>query len=689
MKRFFNTAISLFVLFTFSCTSTGVTPKAQPQAQPQAQLQIPVSPYFTGDGGRDKSLAILIPTGNSLSGEQANILPTIVQGVLVEDMTKFSSIKVLDRQNLEKVLRETESGIYRNDEDFIKLGEIADVGYAMTGNITRTGSGYTLNVRITDTKTAVTKTAYNGVCTVEELENHTGIKKASLALLRGMDIRLTNMAVQELTEAATTGQADGQKALAQGINAQRQGTEVAALSYYYQAAVYDPSLLEAVNRSSILNANISSGNIGDDVRNDIQWRNDWVARLTETEQLFNNLNKTQSMPYTLFYVSDDIKQGTINYNNNTVTLSIETHLHGNGGWTLPIERTLQSVYDGLDATTRKRTWGLDNWPNRGVTNLNAFASRSNNFSVAFELLNDKDKVIGRQTLQEGGSWQLSGGRPSISVSADIRMTLNFQNVSANDITDRMTIRVATINGVEAETAARNGVLQIKPITKSTFDRYDNYRFSKGELQGFTNKVLNELRERNRDISLTIPNEIWGEPVISIGREAFRNIGVTVLTISNNVNSIGDGAFRDNKLTSVTIPNSVTSIGEEAFLFHNSGGGSNYRISRVTIGNNVSMAESAFQYSYNYYSGQYHFEGTDNSFGNYYNQHGKIAGIYSRLNYSTWVYDAPGDITNFQEAVKKRENDSFLYTLLLGGVALAGVIYLIFKLKAPKDEQPEY
>ena len=64
------------------------------------------SPFWTGDGGRGMSLAILLPEGRGFNAEE-EYLRELVQGVLVTNIKKFSAIDVRDRVSLDRVIKET------------------------------------------------------------------------------------------------------------------------------------------------------------------------------------------------------------------------------------------------------------------------------------------------------------------------------------------------------------------------------------------------------------------------------------------------------------------------------------------------------------------------------------------------------------------------------------------------------
>jgi len=582
-------SLVVFIVCTANAAYAQRNSRQTTQTQSAATAQT-ASPYFTGNGGSGMRLAVLEPSTRGLAEDEQKWMPSTIQSSITGDFNRFSAMTIIDRQNFEKILEEqrlSTSG-YFSDEDYIRIGHLINTRYILVGSVTRTTNAYMFELSVTDAESGERKASYPPTqISSLALENLTAVREATAVLLEQLGVRLTDQGRQELRKAPDTAAVQAEMALARGITAQRQGTEVAALSYFFQAAAMNPSLLEATNRSSILNANISSGNIGEDVRNDIVWRRNWLQRMTETEQSFAEFNRTGPMPYTLFY-SDEIKQGAVNYQNETVTLSIETNLRPSHTWGrtvgLPMQKTLRAVYDGLQATQRAGTWSLDSWPRRGVTNLNSLARQDNSFTIVAELLNDQNRVIGRQSFRSDGWWEFTYDKQApvgIRISDDVKRTVNF-TVKADDITDRLTIRIASINGVDAETAARNGVLQIRAMPKSVYNTNDflngTYDFALGEIRGPVRRgeaagtTINGV-----SYGIYIPSAIFGDPVVTIGREAF------------------SGSFRE----SIYLPDSITFIGEGAFRNYNNG---DYRgPSKISIGASVTIEDNSFC---NYFEGAY-------------------------------------------------------------------------------------
>jgi hypothetical protein len=185
------------------------------------------------------SLAILVPKAAGLADNQ-NYLPALVQGELVSNFSGYSAIAVLDRERLDEQYAELLSGYYDDNANAGQdLGHLTPTDYIMGGNITKTATGYALQIQITKTSDKMTAASYSGTCSFAELDNLTGIRRASLDLLQKMGVVPTARTRTELAGAAANNHVSAQTALAQGITAQKSGTEVAALSYYYQAAAFD------------------------------------------------------------------------------------------------------------------------------------------------------------------------------------------------------------------------------------------------------------------------------------------------------------------------------------------------------------------------------------------------------------------------------------------------------------------
>jgi uncharacterized protein (TIGR02145 family) len=417
-------------------------------------------------------LAVLEPEGKGLSKDEAWML-SLVQSAIAADFNKYSSITIIDRQNLEAIIAEQKRSLsaITSDEDAIKIGNLANASHILTGKITKTPKTFMLELAITDAETGKRQASYSpkGI-TPSQVEDLSALKAASADLLKQLGVSLTDSQLAELRGPVANTQVQAQTALAHGVVAERQGTSVAALSYFYQAAAFDSTLVEAVKRSSVMSANISGINLGENIRNDIVWRKKWVEQLKETEETFYRIINTAPPPYTLYY-STAIATENINYQKETADLSISLNLLANAEWFSALQRSLkaaQAVKDGLNATNRKNDWGLDEWPEKGVSSTNPFAterewngsyytgsytyiSKKYDTSIEFELVNQQGKIIGKNTAKLNPSFSIKKDF-FIEFTPNSPSILTFKEVKANDISDDLVIRLASMNGASPKTA---------------------------------------------------------------------------------------------------------------------------------------------------------------------------------------------------------------------------------------------
>jgi hypothetical protein len=292
---------------------------------------------------------------------------------------------VLDRQNLYRIIAENYSGYYEEDHpDLTRLGHLIPSAYIMTGAITKTGAGYALQMQIADNKTGITKASYTGNCTIAEFDNFTGIHRASAELLAQMGVSLTDNAMAELAGAGTARTVEAETALARGVTAQQGGSIVAALNYYSQAADLRTGLAEADERLAALTRRLESGDIGENIRNDIERRNAWIKLLEEAVSFYR-----ENPYYDLVYYAKPAIGGT-DYGNNTVPVSFEVWIEPNAGYA-----AMFKIVRALLATGMAGKWGLEDGVVNRLVRLGLAFSEGHGFMViGAELLDEEGEYLG-------------------------------------------------------------------------------------------------------------------------------------------------------------------------------------------------------------------------------------------------------------------------------------------------------
>jgi len=411
-KKNINAGIILFltVIFLISCSSSGTgsfsvnsSGKVKPGAEGLGvtargaigRLESVLSgPMYTGDGGNNIRLAILAP---DTQGDVPGYLPIYIQGLLNNNIGKFSAINLIDRQNLNKII--TEQNLSANgrfsDTDFVNIGNLTNAQYFLFGTIQKLSENrYSLQLSVTEASTGVRKANFMKDGSLSQFEGKgTLLNEATAQLLEQIGIQLTDSGKQELLM-GNTSTVLAQTGLARGITAQAGGSEIEALFNFTQAITFDPSQLEALSRLNTLSTTISSGTISQKILNDLQARDRWIDAFKETTRFFN-----EHPPFEITFDPNLIQIGETNYARRTANLGMRIALDpSEAGF-----RALNALLEGLEKTGRRNTWGFSGWPlmdisprTKGTVVFNG--KRSFDLIVDVTLINQNNKVLGTSSI---------------------------------------------------------------------------------------------------------------------------------------------------------------------------------------------------------------------------------------------------------------------------------------------------
>jgi len=417
-----------------------------------------VGPMYTGAGGRDIYLAILAPY---VQGDVPDWLPLYIQGMLNNNINRFSAITLRDHHHLNTVMAEQElaaSGRF-SDENYIRIGHIANAQYLLVGTVLRVpGNLFSLELVIIDSSTAIRRANFMQTGTLAEFEGRGQIlNEATAELFRQINIELTEAGIQTLL-AGNVSAVQAEAGLARGIIAQDDGANVEAMLNFAQAATFDPAQLEALARLNTLSATISGGTISQRILMDFQLRDQWLEAFREMASFFDN-----HPPFQIIFDPSLIQVGEPNFARRTVDLGMRIALDpSEAGFA-----ALNALVEGLEETGRREAWGFSGWPLADIAPRDRRAvvfggRRSFSYRVDVALINENNQTIsnGRITL-ETEAIRFSVGDTRVRSPNSVEGVVNFRNVRADNLTPTLTIEIIAVNRILAHDLSASGYMRIE------------------------------------------------------------------------------------------------------------------------------------------------------------------------------------------------------------------------------------
>jgi hypothetical protein len=391
---------------------------------------------WTGDGGKYTRITVSEPLGKGLTAQERQLLP-LVQSAIIGVFQKYSAMTVMDQLNLDNVIKRQQLAIVGNfsDTDYVGIGNATNARLVVFGTLTRVAKGYTLQLTVMDVRTGQRK----AFCLPKQislwaLENLSAIRTISADLLVQLGVELTSDAIQELNNPDNIARIQAEKALAMGIIAQRQGMIIDALSYYFQATTFDPSLSGAIGRAAAVSAAILSKDFDEDAQSKLQVHDEWRTIITAARIYYE-----KHLPYELVY-DTNIDRG--NTSGKTTNLSLNIGL-------IPADDALKTIGNLRQSLTMAReqdeTLKLD---------LDKIEPRK--IAVTIEIVNENDIVLSK------ASYTFTNPSETNQEKAILR----FSNVKTGDITDQLTVRVVSINEIPAQEANKTGYIQISSLAQT-------------------------------------------------------------------------------------------------------------------------------------------------------------------------------------------------------------------------------
>lgn len=479
-------------------------------------VQIPAQTNSFPNNGRGIRFGVLLPVGADFSESDKWIL-SYSQAILTNNFSKYTSMTIIDKQNIDWIIDEQIKSLSGNysEETEVLIGHMIDSEYDLYGTIRKIpGNLYSLSFSVTHKESGQRIASFLENSSLLQIHRTTVLNKASVTLMEQMGITLTTTNRQALLTDQNETVIATQSSLARGITAERSGSSMEAISHYLQAAALDPSSVEIKTRLNNTSRQVFTGDLKSGLQNEIQQKRAWLQILNDCAKAYDNI-----IPFQL--VIERLQIGKVDLVKETQEFSVRTNLWAIRDSTKLLENVLEEylkigyekmlAYGFIDQYLKG--WPIENSPSNAK--LPAFhkdfrpwpwpsgEKKEMRFNIVIALVNENGKEFRQDTTLIGeihrnlvinnNPYKIGDFGPNefikhISHSSlgqysfgyvirdekgvikgnlvhgflikfDDSKLLKF-NIPADDLTNKYTIKLISINGIDADTIALNGYMRV-------------------------------------------------------------------------------------------------------------------------------------------------------------------------------------------------------------------------------------
>ena len=176
-------------------------------------------------------------------------------------------------------------------------------------------------------------------------------------------------------------------------------------------------------------------------------------------------------------------------------------------------------------------------------------------ALTFEGNNPLDKVLGDAPFTVRAlSDNMDAAAPTITYTSSNTSIATVNPNGRVTIVDKGRVQITAHQAAYNSEAAREGILTLNVFAAYPLTSTD-VTLSGSTITDYTNSTQKKI---------VIPASINGVRITAIAEGAFRNKGLTEVTLPDGLTTLGARAFADNQLTALTLPNSLTTLGAAAF-----------------------------------------------------------------------------------------------------------------------------